>query len=91
MRAGALILIGLIASACTGWTMPTADQVKNEFLLRNPHVEILSVKRTWEEVAVAVYRVEFKKVPGDTIEFKDIMLHECSYGEWKNDYRECGK
>jgi hypothetical protein len=75
--------------ACSGFVEPTDEQIREEFLLRVPEVNIVKYTKTFEEAAVAVYEVEFKANNSEEIKKQNIMLHQCSNFDWKADYRNC--
>jgi hypothetical protein len=85
-----ICLVFALLVSCSGFIEPTEEQIKREFLEQYPGSDIIKHKKTFEEVAVAVYEIEFKKSDGEFGK-TSLMLHQCMNNDWKHDYRECGK
>ena len=89
-----LLLLGPISLAlcvsCAGFFEPTEQQISREFAKRKPGARIVKFKRTWEEVAVTIYEIEFTE-DTTTAQKAQMMLHQCVNYDWRADYRECGK
>src|SRR5436189_275691 len=83
-----LAFFAILGSSCAGFVEPTDEQIRREFLIRNPDASVTKYRKTFEEVAVATYEVEFKARGSDEITKQNIMLHQCTDNDWKADYRQ---
>ncbi len=45
----------------------------------------------FDEVALATYQIEFRKISSNEVSTKLFTLQQCINWDWKSDYRECGK
>ncbi len=76
---------------CVSNTHPSESVIKREFYLRNPNTEVIKISLIFDEVAVATYKIEFKKTFSNEVSETTFTLHQCINWDWKNDYRECYK
>lgn len=45
----------------------------------------------FDEVAIATYQIEFRKISSNEVSTKLFTLQQCINRDWRSDYRECGK
>lgn len=86
-----LLLFVTTFFVCASYSHPSESEIRREFSRRNPDTEIIKMDLVFDEVAIATYQIEFRKISSNEVSTKLFTLQQCINRDWKSDYRECGK
>ena len=79
---------------CASNRHPSESVIKREFYLQNPNAEIIKINLIFDEVAVATYKIQFKKIFSNEVAdlfFNNFYSSSMYKLGLENDYRECYK
>lgn len=95
MKKWVILLIVLIIvpsyAVCVNYAHPSEEIIKREFVLRNSDAEIIVIKLVSDEVAIATYQIEYRKIESSEIHTKNFTLQQCMNWDWKSNYIDCEK